>query len=120
MKIRLRGNTVRFRLLEPEVMRLAQGESITETLPSVLPFQYSVHPTAVADLAVTFDGVGLRLDVPAEWAKAWHASDEIGRTAKQDTGRGTIEIKVEKDWACTTARPEDNQGTYPNPAGASA
>lgn len=120
MKLRLRGNTVRLRLLEPEVIRLGQGETIVEELPTQPVFRFTVAPADVLEMAIGFGESGLTVQVPRAWAAAWHADEAVGRSATQTTERGTIEILLEKDWACTMARPEDNRGTYPNPVHAGA
>lgn len=112
MKLRLRANTIRLRLLKGEVDRLAQGETILETLPTPVPFHFQVIPSEVEDLLASFDSSSLDINVPRDWAHHWPASDEVGRSA---TSQG-IEILIEKDWACTTPRlQDDNDGTYPNP-----
>jgi hypothetical protein len=112
MKLRLRAHTIRLRLLQDEVARLALGETIRETLPTPRPFHFAVAPTAVPELTAHFADDTLRVEVPAPWAASWAASDEVGRQA-QTQG---LDILIEKDWACTTARAgEENKGTYPNP-----
>jgi hypothetical protein len=112
MKLRLRGNTVRLRLLQGEVERLSRGESVVEALPTPTPLRYAVEPALVPELAARFEGNTLTIEVPRDWAVGWYASEEVGRQA---TSSG-IDILIEKDWACTTPRRgEDNAGTYPNP-----
>ena len=113
MKLRLRSNTIRLRLLQGEVQRLSQGESITETLPTPTPFQYAVVPADVPDLAATFEAGTLTIEVPRAWSQSWANTDEVGRQAKT----AGLNILIEKDWACTTPRSgEENRGTYPNPS----
>ena len=112
MKLRLRSNTIRLRLVKNEVDRLAEGQTIVETLPTPKPFHFSVQPADVSELTAKFDNDTLNVQVPVHWAKQWAASDEVGRSATTDN----IEILIEKDWACTTPRvADDNDGTYPNP-----
>jgi len=112
MKLRLRSNSIRLRLLKGEVDKLALGQPVAETLPTPTPFHFSVHPSDVAELTASFDSGTLTIEVPREWAIAWAASDEVGRSANSNN----IDILIEKDWACTTPRPaEDDSGTYPNP-----
>lgn len=112
MKLRLRSNTVRLRLVRSEVERLAAGETIRETLPTPLPFHYQVQPGDVPEMTADFAASTLSVIVPASWSAGWAASDQVGRQA---TVNG-IDILIEKDWACTTPRPEEsNDGTYPNP-----
>jgi hypothetical protein len=112
MKLRLRSNTIRLRLLKGEVDQLSQGMAITETLPTPKPFYYRVEPDDVGDLVASFDDSVLTVHVPRDWVTTWAANDEVGRSTKA----GGIEILIEKDWACTTPRAsEDESGTYPNP-----
>lgn len=112
MKLRLRSNTIRLRLLQGEVQRLAAGETVTETLPTPTPFHYAVRPAEVPDLRATYEAHTLTIDVPRAWAASWATNDEVGRQALS----AGLDILIEKDWACTTARSgEENVGTYPNP-----
>lgn len=113
MKLRLRSNTIRLRMLEGEVKLLAQGQTIRETLPTPRPFHFTVQPTDVHDLEASFDGDTLVIAVPKSWASSWAANnEEVGRSA---SSKG-LEILIEKDWACTTPRSgEENVGTFPNP-----
>lgn len=112
MKLRLRANTIRLRMLKGEVERLAEGEKIVETLPTPNPFHFCVAATGVAELTADFKGDTLTVEVPLEWARNWAASEEVGRTVSTNG----VDILIEKDWHCTTPRfSEDNDGTYPNP-----
>ena len=114
MKLRLRSNTIRLRLLEGEVNRLAKGDTIRETLPTPRPFHFAVKPTDVSDLLANFDGDTLEVEVPKTWAAAWALNhEEVGRSASANG----LQILIEKDWACTTPRSgEENFGTFPNPS----
>ncbi len=112
MKLRLRSNTIRLRLLEGEVARLALGETIRETLPTPQPFHFAIAPAAVAELEADFCGDTLTIQVPSVWASGWLASVEVGRAA---TSKG-VHILIEKDWTCAIPRDgEEGSGTFPNP-----
>ena len=113
MKLRLRANTIRLRLVKGEVEHLAQGHTIVETLPTPKPFHFAVHPSHVTDLTATYSDDTLTISVPKDWATQWAANDEeVGRAAKTNN----LDILIEKDWACTTARDSsEDRDTYPNP-----
>jgi hypothetical protein len=112
MKLRFRANTVRIRLLQGEVARLAAGEAIVETLPTPRPLHFRVEPGEVDDMSADFEGDCLTVIVPCKWSAGWAASDEVGRQA---LSRG-IDILIEKDWACTTPRVgEEGLDVYVNP-----
>jgi hypothetical protein len=118
MKLRLRGHTLRLRLLKDEVERLSLGQTIEESLPTPNPFIYAILPGNVD--AVELDHANGRLTaiVPTSWASNWFTSDEVGIEAQC----GAVSVLIEKDWACTTPRTtprtastESDEGTYPNP-----
>ncbi len=113
MKLRLRANTIRLRLLKGEVDHLAQGHTIVETLPTPRPFHFAVHPSHVEDLTATFNEDTLTIEVPRDWAANWASNDEeVGRSAKTSN----LDILIEKDWSCTTVRDSaEDRDTYPNP-----
>ena len=112
MKLRLRANTIRLRLLQAEVARLSAGETIRETLPTPRPFHFAVAPSTVGDIEAQFADDTLTVLLPKEWAAAWLASEEVGRAAETNG----VHILIEKDWACTTLRTgEESTGTFPNP-----
>jgi hypothetical protein len=112
MKLRLRANTIRLRLLKAEVDQLALGLAITESLPTPRPFSYAVVPASVSDLEAHFEADTLTIRVPSDWASQWALNEEVGRHSTS----GPLDILIEKDWACTTPRQgEENVGTYPNP-----
>ncbi|MEO5951843.1 MAG: hypothetical protein ABIQ44_05165 [Chloroflexia bacterium] len=112
MKLRLRSNTIRLRLLKAEVDQLALGLAVTETLPTPKPFHYRVEAAEIAEIAASFEDSTLTVRVPRDWVSTWASTDEVGRSAITDG----IQILIEKDWACTTPRTsEDETGTYANP-----
>jgi len=112
MKLRLRANTIRLRLIKSEVETLSTGHTVTDTIATPTPFHYKVHPTNVEELSATFDANTLTIQVPIQWAINWPHTDQVGRQA---TTNG-LDILIEKDWACTTPRlNDDDSGTYPNP-----
>jgi hypothetical protein len=112
MKLRFRAHTIRIRLLQGEVARLAAGEAIVETLPTPRPLHFRVEPVETEELSAVFEGDCLRVLVPRKWSEGWAASDEVGRQAVSNG----IDILIEKDWACTTARVgEEGLDVYVNP-----
>ncbi|WP_031500867.1 DUF7009 family protein [Bryobacter aggregatus] len=116
MKLRLRANTIRLRLVRAEVEQLSTGQAIVETLSTPTPFHFQLAPTATDELRASFEQSTLTIEVPHAWAATWAASEEVGRSATS----GGVSILIEKDWACTTPRSgEDDSDTYPNPVGLS-
>jgi hypothetical protein len=58
----------------------------------------------------------LAVVLPGDLATAWANSDQVGIYAAIDLGpRGTLDLVVEKDFACLDVSDADNLDTYPNP-----
>lgn len=124
MKLRIRGNSLRFRLTRTEVQRLGAGAGPIEDCVRFGPesaLVYSVEGAEVtsprATLTSTPTGTRVRLIVPQPQLTAWAHSDQVGFEAEQSTGDGhSLRILVEKDWNCLTSRPgEEDVDTFPNP-----
>ncbi|MCW5835503.1 MAG: hypothetical protein KIS78_24085 [Labilithrix sp.] len=118
MKLRIRGDSIRLRLTQAEVTALAEGRSVQESTGfgpgSTLTYAIVVGaPTLSAKLT----GTRVEVAIPADVARAWATGDAVGVEGAQDVGQGrTLRILVEKDFACLTARPhEDDADAFPNP-----
>ncbi|MBX3206565.1 MAG: hypothetical protein KF764_15945 [Labilithrix sp.] len=118
MKLRIRGDSIRLRLSQGEVAALAEGGIVEESIgfgPDVaLSYAIAFGGTT---LSATLSGPRVEVSVPADVARAWAASDAVGLEGAQDIGQGrTLRILVEKDFACLTTRPhEDDADAFPNP-----
>lgn len=120
MKVRISGNSIRFRLKQPEVTHFQQHGNVTEVTAfgsepaDQLRFVLEVYPGQ--ELAVQFSANTTTVRVPQELAARWAATELVGFDGKADTGKGyQMDLLVEKDFACLDAPEEDNAGTYPNP-----
>lgn len=122
MKLRMRDNSVRLRLLRDEVDALARGQRIVETVafgPSPAPhFAYAINSESVSDaVRATFDGGCIEVFVPAVLVRQWANSEQVGIECRQPCAQGqSLEILIEKDFACLQPRDgdEDND-TFANP-----
>lgn len=122
MKIRLKGNSLRLRLLRGEVAQFAATGQVIETIrfgaTSAEQLTYALTIAADAqDIAARFDGQAITVNVPAQAAQEWAASNTVGLYAKQPLdATQTLQILIEKDFVCLD-RPtdEDNKDAYPHP-----
>ena len=120
MKVRISGNSIRFRLKQPEVSDFQQRGKITEvTAFGPEPkdhLHFILEVFSGPELAVNFDANTTTIRVPQELAARWTGTELIGFDGKVDTGKGQqMNLLVEKDFACLDAPEEDNAGAYPNP-----
>ncbi len=116
MKLRIRGNSLRLRLLKKEVRELAERGVVSESIEfgAGQTLTYSLEALAGIDrLCASFEGSRLRVFVPEATARAWADSDVISLVEE-----GGLKILVEKDFTCLNPRSvwqEDQSDNYANP-----
>jgi len=119
MKIRIKGNMVRFRLSKTDVDLLTQNGFLTEQTEfgpgNVL--EYSVRAdSTVQRLAVTFKNNAIILLVPEQDLKKWSQTELVGLQEVSETGDGkNLHLLLEKDFKCLDQVAEDQSDNYPNP-----
>jgi uncharacterized protein DUF7009 len=121
MKIRIQGNSIRYRLKEPEVARFSKTGSVTESIQfGVMDGEqlcFVLQRSSVDELTVQHSHKTITIYVPLQIAQRWTDSDLVGFDAIISTGNGkSLNILVEKDFKCLDGSEEDNVGAYPNPA----
>jgi hypothetical protein len=124
MKLRIRGDSVRFRLAQGEVRALVERGRIEERtrlgprIEDALTYALELSDVASAPTCTWQDG-RLAVALPRAKTLAWATGSEISLEATQPVaGDATLRILVEKDLACVTTRPgEDDRDAYPNPTG---
>jgi hypothetical protein len=118
MKIRIQGNSIRFRLKQFEVELFKENRMIKEVLSfgdnekDELQFIISTGP----EFLLEQKGTKIELSVPENIADNWIQTDLVGFDQKISTAKGKeINILVEKDFKCLTRNEEEEEGSYPNP-----
>lgn len=122
MKLRLRENSIRLRLLRPEVRQLRETGNVSEKIIfGVGPAESLTYALRVSDDAeriyAQMTNNGIEIFLPVAEAERWVDSDEVGLYAAQPIGDlGELKIAVEKDFVCID-RPadKDNRDAFPNP-----
>lgn len=120
MKVRISGNTIRYRLKQPEVAAFQQLGTLTEVTAfgpePADQIRFVLEASSDPQLSVRFEACTTTVRVPRELALQWTETELVGFGGKADTGRGSqVDVLVEKDFACLDAPEEDNIGAYPNP-----
>ena len=121
MKLRIKGNSLRLRVSRSELARFQAGGRIEET----------IHFTAAADATLTYalesalkpSPVTVRYGssevtviLSKDRARIWSDESEVGVYTTLDIGAaGSLEVAVEKDFACLDRSDEDNRDTFANP-----
>lgn len=112
MKLRIRGSSLRLRLSQREVTRLAQEGRVEDAIafgPSKLTYVLTTSP--VDHVGATYEDHRIVVTLPKDRAEKWTSTDEVGIEEK-----GEVHILVEKDWSCLKPREgEDDSDAFPHP-----
>ena len=118
MKLRIKGNTIRFRLSKCEVADFAEQNFISETTNFIgNKFNYGLVADPKIDyIDISFIESNLIIKLPSEKAKRWTDSNEVGIYHNISTGEGKIlQLTIEKDFKCLDETIEDQSDNYENP-----
>src|SRR5215213_5554984 len=122
MKLRIKSNSIRLRLLRSEVERFATVGQISEEIEfgtdrsSYLRYSLVTSPDAES-ISARFLGNEISIVVPVAIANKWTSSDDVGFEMDQPIGGDSLlKILVEKDFECVD-RPDDpdRADAFPNP-----
>lgn len=115
MKIRIKGNSIRFRLTKTEVAQLTKTGAIEEnTIIGNTTFKYAVimdMNASHSNLHAHFFNQKITLYLPKDLGTDWFESDRVGFEDYQKD----LHLLLEKDFTCLENREEDQSDNYPNP-----
>ena len=121
MKLRINGNSIRLRLLRPEVAtfietgRIEQIIRFTPADDAFLIYRLE-YESDLMHIEVRHKPSEVAIVLPKKLATAWAETDQIGIYSAVDLGKsGSLDIIVEKDFACLDLSDADNHDTFPNP-----
>ncbi len=121
MKLRIKGNSLRFRLSKSEVAQLTQSGEIRETVyfgsSPEAKLSYVLKTSAPqVGLSVGYANQTVTVTVNSETVSRWASVEtEVGIYGSFDTGREPLELTIEKDFACLDRSAEENEDTFSNP-----
>ena len=120
MKLRLRENSIRLRLLQSEITKLAGFGEVTEKITFSLSqtLSYSVKVSAQnSEISAKFNASEITIFIPLETAKNWIETNLVGLEKEQNIDDvKSLKILIEKDFVCVD-RPmdADNLDAFPHP-----
>ena len=121
MKLRIKGNSLRLRITRPELNRLIDEGRIEENISFAADdrsrLTYSLEHTAAASApTVRYLPPSLEVRIPTAQAQKWALGEDVGISAAIDLGpRGSLDLLIEKDFACMHGNDEENRDAFPNP-----
>ncbi|CAN5436057.1 hypothetical protein BH10ACI1_BH10ACI1_33610 [soil metagenome] len=111
MKLRIRGNSIRFRLTRSEVESFATQAMIEEVVGlSPQNFSYALEKVSAQNLSVTFENGKISVFVPIIIANQWTNGEQVSMEGND----GGLRILIEKDFACLNPR-KDELDNFPHP-----
>lgn len=117
MKIRIHGNSVRFRLSKTEV-GILENEGYLEEITDfgLMQFGYAVEKSAGTELYARFEHNTITLEVPEKLLAGWAANNTVGFEGNMPVGDGgSLFMLIEKDFKCLDNVDEDQSDNYDNP-----
>lgn len=121
MKLRIQGNSLRLRVSKSELSKFVETGHIQETVYFGPEQGSELTYTLARDgnqpgLDVEASAGQVKVVVPAEVARTWADSEQVGINGNVDLGaRGKLSILIEKDFACIDRSADENADTFPNP-----
>ncbi len=120
MKLRIRGNSIRFRLSQTEMVQLVENGAVGDSVefgPDAR-LTYRVEARRVESLKGSFTAQGIQISIPTAMVQRWAEPEEVAIRGEQAlTGDRSLSILLEKDFTCLTPRDgEEDADSFPNPA----
>lgn len=119
MKLRILNNSIRLRLSQPEVQRIAAHYpvKVSTDFGNQQTLTYHLSENTSDKIEAIFEENEIHILVPAIRLQDWSTSDEIGIRATIPAGENTtLSVLIEKDFKCLTERPgEVEADLFPHP-----
>jgi hypothetical protein len=121
MKLRMKDNSIRLRVSRSELARFQAGERIEETIRFAeapeAKLTYALESAAQSlPVNVRYEGNEVTVILSEDQARRWAAESEVGVYSNVDIGSaGSLDVLVEKDFACLDRSDAENEDTFANP-----
>lgn len=121
MKIRIKGNSIRYRLTQTEVQTLAETGTLTEETcfgpDEIQKLVYTIETKqGLEHLGADFQNNRITLFIPEQAARNWPGEERVGfQHHLQVSPETSLFLLLEKDFVCLDDVAEDQSDNYPNP-----
>jgi hypothetical protein len=126
MKLRMKKNSIRLRVTRSELARLQAHEFIQESVrfasaPDAELCYLLRSDAQIQPVTVTYASQQIVVSLSQEQLASWSGDDQIGIYASLVVDSSTtLEVVIEKDFACLDRSDEDNTDTFANPLAGTA
>jgi len=112
MKIRIKGNSIRYRLTRSEVAALGMVGFLSEyTQFATQTLEYAIATTSEGQLTADFSENRIVLNMPEKMIEELVNTDRVGFSDVT----GPVNLLIEKDFTCLDNAEEDQSDHFPNP-----
>lgn len=116
MKLRIKGDSLRYRLTQTDLKNFSETGSIEEAVHfGSRVLIYRLTSTDKERLFVTFLDDVITLYFPWHWIREWVGTERVGYDNRADPLGKNIYLLVEKDFTCLENVAEDQRDQFPNP-----
>lgn len=119
MKIRIKGNSIRYRLTKTEIADFGRNGYLEErtSFPSGTSLHYRLEKkAAIENMEASYSGNSITIYVPEKIAEEWTKTDVVGYDYILPMSEGEqLFLLIEKDFVCLDHTLEDQSDNYPNP-----
>ena len=120
MKLRIKGNSLRLRITPSELARLLQSGRVEESIRfgpgSAARLTYAIeHRPDVAAMTAHYVPGEVAILISSAAAQQWADGPEVGLYGQVAIDRDTLDLAIEKDFACLDKTNAENADTFHNP-----
>lgn len=117
MKLRIKGNSIRYRLTKTDIQELGEKEYVedrTEVGPDL--FVYSLQGYDELNINATLGLNKLTIYMPKSMIREWISTERVGYNHTMNLASGNkLHLLLEKDFKCLDETIEDQSDNYENP-----
>ncbi len=118
MKLRIKGNSIRYRLTKSDIDAFGKNGYIEErTHVGMSTFIYALQKSDESTLTAELDNNRLILWMPNAMAEEWVHTERVGFDARipLPDADGELYLLLEKDFKCLDETTEDQSDNFDNP-----
>jgi hypothetical protein len=122
MKLRIHGNSIRFRITQSEMAALAAGARLEDSVHfGLAPTEILTYGVEISsqcsEVCASYSKGMVQVTLPVNLARAWASTNQVGIEHVQSIAKGVaLKIVLEKDFQCFHPRPDENESdNFPNP-----
>ncbi len=121
MKLRIKGDSLRLRVSRSELERILEGRRIQETThfgsAREAQFTYALEiALQTAPIQLRYESQTITVFLSDNHARQWGEASEVGIYGVIAIDPGiSLQVTIEKDFACLDRSDEENEDTFQNP-----